>query len=855
MSAIAFEKIANLLLQFSEVERNVEVTRQVLVENVDFDPCHAFWRLDRRAVDQISKEDIRVFLEENDVFLSRSEMNGLFDHLDRNKDGVIDWDEFIKTVISREGSFYEVGRSSYTLPLEVEHSLVRVFQEELEGLRRLEDLKQQIFEYGPEELASAFYELDRTNKGWVSQRDLYIFLDNYVGPVTNSIVERTLRRLDTDCDGRVSFREWREGMTPYDIDSTVVVRREVRSGGETIVETRSPGKTVVERSSPTYGRRTVIERSSPSYVRRTVIEGGEEERRSIKRDSPFKTEVVTTYSPNRTKIERRSPQRSTNVVDRVFSETQSVRRSSPLRTRTIERTSPVRETVIERRSPGETVIERRSPGRTIVERRTPGRTVVETRSPTRHTVTQRRSEARETVLERRSPGHTMIETRSPGKTIIETRSPERSRRTIIDRSSPIRTVIETTTTSQNQDKTTFQPPREVEERRTEVRLSPSRSYITREIIGRNNEDSAYEAAQRKRFRTTERLQTEERRNFVRTPGKSNPRWTDTESRLTVNYASPSRAQHQDGDKSSAQDNEDNITESFTNDQVRQQKPESFTDEVIREVDGFQPSTSQKLEDSNNEYEDEVFKQSLKSKQEEFSTSTQIRSSLTIEERHNLVESLKEFFRDHRELEEKKINLSLRFDVTIDELFNLADFSSSRLVSPEDLHMLLQAAKCGTIYDDAYFLIARYDRDGDGYLNFSEFQEMIAPFSREYRKAMQARTPRRIQAFREFTLQTQRTFKDLIVSIIEAEQNQDYHREKVRHRIFTLFNIIDKNGKGQITLDDLGDALSEYGLTCTHRELCAVIKKFDLDLDGKISYDEFVEQLSPKKFSTPLKSRL
>ncbi len=630
---MAFTRLAELLLEFSEVERGVEVTRQVLLENINFDPCHAFWHLDRRNTNQISIADLGCFLEENNILTTRSELQSLFNHLDQNRDGIIDWPEFITTVISKEGSFYEVGRSTFTLPLEVEHSLARVFGEELAGLKRLEALKRALRKRPGFSLEAGFDHLDREKKGWISERDLFRFMDSQIGPVTHSISERTLRRLDTDCDGKIVFREWKQNLTPSGIAP-------------------EPLTTVKE---------------------------------------------ATTIS--------RSPIGKTSVV-------------------------------------------RTSIGRTVATRQSPGRIEAE----------------------------------------------------------------------------------------TSVRVAPNRNFISKEIVQGDVHGTNLSRAELQRSieRSIEHKQAESKIHFHRSPGRGQTRWAASPTRVKVHdepvmLDSPVRSR-------------------------------TYTTETVGEIHYATPekifrSTADRLEESNFEYEDrvrasEIIARDLVAQPR----APQVQTLIGFDDRHLLIESLKEFFRDYREIEEKKINLSLRFDITMDELFQLADRENTGLISPEDLHLLLKEAKTGTIFDDAFLLVARYDRDEDGYLNFAEYQEMLAPFSIEYRKAMQARTPRKIAQFRDYTLQTKRTFKDLVVSIIGAEENQDFERERVRHRLLSLFNMIDQNGRGQISLRDLGDALADFGLNTTYRELRAIIRKFDLNCDGKISFPEFVEGMSPKKFSTPSKMK-
>lgn len=85
----------------------MEVTRQILVENSNFDAIKAFKRLDYNLDGKITPQCLSLFLEENKIYLRTQCVNILFDVMDRDGDGFIDWPEFIKTIISKEVSFSE----------------------------------------------------------------------------------------------------------------------------------------------------------------------------------------------------------------------------------------------------------------------------------------------------------------------------------------------------------------------------------------------------------------------------------------------------------------------------------------------------------------------------------------------------------------------------------------------------------------------------------------------------------------------------------------------------------------------------------------------------------------------------
>lgn len=57
--------------------------------------------------------------------------------------------------------------------------------------------------------------------------------------------------------------------------------------------------------------------------------------------------------------------------------------------------------------------------------------------------------------------------------------------------------------------------------------------------------------------------------------------------------------------------------------------------------------------------------------------------------------------------------------------------------------------------------------------------------------------------------------------------------------------MDVNNNGSLSLLELRDFLSNNGFFATERELQGIIQKSDKTGDGRISFNEFVDEFSPK----------
>jgi len=64
-------------------------------------------------------------------------------------------------------------------------------------------------------------------------------------------------------------------------------------------------------------------------------------------------------------------------------------------------------------------------------------------------------------------------------------------------------------------------------------------------------------------------------------------------------------------------------------------------------------------------------------------------------------------------------------------------------------------------------------------------------------------------------------------------------------IYRAFKALDKNRNGFIGIEDIKDLLNENGFYACQKELLSLMGRLDKNQDGRVSYNEFVEELRPK----------
>ena len=63
--------------------------------------------------------------------------------------------------------------------------------------------------------------------------------------------------------------------------------------------------------------------------------------------------------------------------------------------------------------------------------------------------------------------------------------------------------------------------------------------------------------------------------------------------------------------------------------------------------------------------------------------------------------------------------------------------------------------------------------------------------------------------------------------------------------YDAFKSLDVSGTGYISKGDLKETLEEYGVYSTKKDIDGLIGEFDKNKDGRISFSEFMREITPK----------
>eukprot|EP00825_Cyclidium_porcatum_P037438 TRINITY_DN4131_c0_g2_i1.p1 TRINITY_DN4131_c0_g2~~TRINITY_DN4131_c0_g2_i1.p1 ORF type:complete len:464 (+),score=64.82 TRINITY_DN4131_c0_g2_i1:336-1727(+) len=234
------------------------------------------------------------------------------------------------------------------------------------------------------------------------------------------------------------------------------------------------------------------------------------------------------------------------------------------------------------------------------------------------------------------------------------------------------------------------------------------------------------------------------------------------------------------------------------------------------------------------------------------------SPIKVTEELHLVQALKSQISISREIDDLKKELAIRKDFNLFDAFKVFDKNSRGYLTKFETEQVLNSMQIYPTDEQMYLLFKKMDKDQDGFLTYAEFCSAILPQNQTYQEIINARLPQYInseEGLDSFQFQTKYLFKKLIRKMIEGEIEAERVRQKLSKRpLFSIndaFTAIDNNDNGFITKQQFKEILNQYGVFVDQSDLQHLVERYDKDEDGKVSYKEFLQEMTPQ---SPYKHR-
>jgi len=222
------------------------------------------------------------------------------------------------------------------------------------------------------------------------------------------------------------------------------------------------------------------------------------------------------------------------------------------------------------------------------------------------------------------------------------------------------------------------------------------------------------------------------------------------------------------------------------------------------------------------------------------------------EEDQLARALKEQIDLERDQEDNKNQLALRSDFNLLDAFRFFDIDSRGYITKNELKEGFNYFGVFPTSDECYLIFRKFDTDNDGLLRYAEFSDIFNPKSAEYLSILSDRIPSYLDSHKlslAFSYETKHLIKKVLDDTIRNEARNEEVRQKLNRRplfnIYEAFKTLDKNDNGFIDINEFRDALIEHGLYASTKEISNIVKRYDHNNDGKVSYYDFVQELTPK----------
>lgn len=219
------KKFGMFLLEIGQEERQVEIMRQVLVEQPKFSPYNLFRHLNgAKSNGFISHADISEFMKINSISHNKFEAIWLIRALDHDFDDVVGYTDFLK-LINHKGEFGTNQTNEWwitsKLAVDIEYAFWRLLERELEMHRKLESMKSEMIKAHKISLQQAFFwiypEDYHKNGFWIKHLKSFL-IDQWNFEVMDEELKAIFSRLDKDQDGIVSWEDFALTVLPLHID-------------------------------------------------------------------------------------------------------------------------------------------------------------------------------------------------------------------------------------------------------------------------------------------------------------------------------------------------------------------------------------------------------------------------------------------------------------------------------------------------------------------------------------------------------------------------------------------------------------------------------------------------------------
>lgn len=235
--------------------------------------------------------------------------------------------------------------------------------------------------------------------------------------------------------------------------------------------------------------------------------------------------------------------------------------------------------------------------------------------------------------------------------------------------------------------------------------------------------------------------------------------------------------------------------------------------------------------------------------------SQLFDKVPAEDMQVIVQYLGEVILITNDLERERRDLASRIDFNVVDFFRVFDLEERKTIVSHDIEEVLHELRIPCSVDDVYLLVRHYSSYRDSILRISDVERMVLPHDRHLSLVLKSRVPRSVPAYDRLQVFSLATLDSIIrvlkLLLISENAFENLRRSLARKKwinLFEVFQEIDQDHDNFISIAELQDLMGLHKRCPLVDELERLILHFDRDFDRRVSYSEFIEELTPKLYN-------
>ena len=200
------------------------------------------------------------------------------------------------------------------------------------------------------------------------------------------------------------------------------------------------------------------------------------------------------------------------------------------------------------------------------------------------------------------------------------------------------------------------------------------------------------------------------------------------------------------------------------------------------------------------------------------------------------------------IENAKIDLALRHDFNIENIFRFFDFDNKGYITINDFERGFNKLSLYPNPLEIKVVFNKYDSNMKNQINFGDLFDMFTPFERDYRIMVENRKP----IENEFMLSTKIYLVNLIKEIISNENKLNYLKRQFinfKKRLREIFADIDRDNKGYFDIEDWSSYLKRKSklngvINDNKKGRYLLFIRLDKKRRGRVDYCDLMDELNP-----------